>query len=91
MQRSTFETNGQYITHIGSDPFTGEAFKRCYWCPTAGGYVRLDTTDDESRPGTLGSQPTYSDGSTWRARDVAHMGQIIRAEWRREKACAKAL
>ena len=87
--RSRFYTQNRYIMHFGQDPFTGDPFKRIYWLPIQGGYVRLDTTPDESRPGTLGGQPTYSDGSTWWAADLAQLAKIIRSEWRKEKLRAK--
>ena len=86
MSRSIFTVDDFTVTHAGIDPWTREPFIRRYWLPRGGGYVYLDATCDGSRPGTLGTQPTYGNGSTWRANSVPQLLDLVRAEWRRERA-----
>lgn len=84
--RTRYSIDGQTVTHTGIDPWTREPFTRRYWIPTRGGYVYLDATRDGIRPGTLGTQPTDTDGTTWRAVDLADLSEQIRADWRRTLA-----
>lgn len=87
--RSKFVVEGQTVIHTGIDPWTKQQFVRRYWIPAAGGYVRLDTTRDGSRPGTLGTQPTDDDGRTWRVSNLALLLWLVKREWRREVAAYK--
>ena len=90
--RSKFTVTGyNTVTHTGKCPWSGDEFVRRYWTPirTDGrsGYVRVDTTDDGSCPGTLGTQP-HTDGSTWMCRPE-HLLDLVKREWRIEKRMAK--
>lgn len=89
MNRSTFEIDGQYVTHTGTCPWTQEPFVRRYWIPEKGGYVRLDDSKRGDCPGTLGRQP-HTNGTTWRAANIADLVALVKREWRAEKRQAKA-
>ncbi len=82
--KSRFQKSGNTLVHKGIHPVTGESFERTYWIPAKGGYVYLDTTG--TRPGTLGSQPVYSTGSTWYAPTIEQLADIVRSEWQIEKS-----
>ena len=89
--RSKFErTSYNTVEHRGVCPFTDEAFVRRYWVAirTDGyaGYVRVDDTEDGSRPGTLGKQPT-THGVTWTSYPE-NLLALVKREWRVEKRMA---
>lgn len=89
--KSKFTVTGyNTIEHTGICPWTGDQFVRRYWTPirTDGywGYVRVDDTEDGSRPGTLGTQP-HTNGATWTC-SPEHLLDLVKREWRRERRMA---
>jgi phage terminase small subunit len=70
------------VCHLGTCPWTGDQFVRRYWVPLSGGYVYVDDSNHGKNSGTLGRQPTYKDGSTWRS-DPEHLMALVKREWRR--------
>ena len=90
-KRSKFTVTGyNTVEHRGTCPLTGEAFIRRYWTPirTDGyaGYVRMDDTEDGSRPGTLGKQP-HDSGVTWMCKPE-NLLDMVKREWQAEKRLA---
>lgn len=85
MTRDVYTIDCNYLIHTHDDLLTGERVSHRYYIPLSGGYVRVDTTRDFSRPGTLGDQPTHSDGSTWRASTVIALKRLVVAARRRER------
>lgn len=84
--RATYTISGQYIDHRYADPWSGTICHVRYWLPARGGYVRMDVPPF-ARPGTLGDQP-HTNGTTWRATDIADLLQQIKADLRRQRRAA---
>jgi len=80
-----YTIEGQYLDHEHTNLVTGERLLHRYWVPAGGGYVRVDTSRSLNKIGTLGSQPTDSNGNTWRAKDPQAVKQLVQAERRRER------
>lgn len=83
--RDTYTIDGQTLDYTHTDLWTGERVTYRYWLPSGGGYVHMDISHDLSRPGTLGKQPTDSNGSTWDVRTIQDVKKLVQAQRRRER------
>jgi len=80
--RSKFTKTGyNTVTHTYACPWTDEVRSERYWVPLSGGYVYVDSSRDGNNSGTLGTQPTYTGGSTWRSHPDDLMA-LVKREWR---------